>query len=341
MQEELNQFCRNKVWTLVPFPYEKIAISSKWVFKNKKDELGTIIKNKARLDDKGISICQEKYTKDLLNKYDIYDSSSVKKPMVSPNNLGPDLAGKPVNETLYRGMIGSLIYLTVPERYSIVVTWYPKCLGFYLKGYSDSDYVGYNMDRKSTSCACQLLEGKLVFWSVKKQQSVAMSSAEDNYVAAVGCCVNILWMKSQLSDYDIYYNMVPIFYENTSAIVISNNPLLHSRIKHIGLETSGALPQKRKKSKTQTTSLVQTTTTPPKEKVPTKDYDKTQSVSSGQSTHPQDTEGNTQHAINGFHLPLKEGTRSSKHLPEGKPTDSKDQGKHDADVVNAEVLQLS
>ncbi|GKG00707.1 hypothetical protein Tco_0302397, partial [Tanacetum coccineum] len=64
------------------------------------------------------------------------------------------------------------------------------------KGYSDFDYVGCNIDRKSTSCACQLLGGKLVCWSAKKQQSVAMSSAKAEYVAAAGCCANILWMKS-------------------------------------------------------------------------------------------------------------------------------------------------
>ncbi|GKB84550.1 hypothetical protein Tco_0956822 [Tanacetum coccineum] len=53
--------------------------------------------------------------------------------------------------------------------------------------------------------ACQLLGGKLVWWSAKKQQSIAMSSAEAEYVAAAGCCANILWMKSQLTDYDIIY----------------------------------------------------------------------------------------------------------------------------------------
>ncbi|GKA52103.1 putative nuclease HARBI1 isoform X2 [Tanacetum coccineum] len=63
-------------------------------------------------DDKGISICQEQYTRNLLKKYEIHDSSSVKTPMVPPNNLGPDLAGKRVNETSYRGMSGSLMYLT-------------------------------------------------------------------------------------------------------------------------------------------------------------------------------------------------------------------------------------
>ena len=91
------------------------------------------------------------------------------------------------------------------------------------------------MDRKSTSGAYQILGNKLVCWSAKKQQSVAMSSAEAEYVAAAGCCAIILWMKSQLSDYDIHYKMVPIFCDNTSAIAISNNPVLHSRTKHIDI----------------------------------------------------------------------------------------------------------
>ncbi|GKG22298.1 hypothetical protein Tco_0387601, partial [Tanacetum coccineum] len=83
--------------------------------------------------------------------------------------------------------------------------WYPKCLGFDLKGYSNSDYAGCNMDRKSTLGAYMLLGGKLVCWSDKKQQSVAMSSTEAAYVATASCCANILWMKSQLTDYDIIY----------------------------------------------------------------------------------------------------------------------------------------
>nr|GEY82793.1 hypothetical protein [Tanacetum cinerariifolium] len=87
--------------------------------------------------------------------------------------------------------------------------YYLKCSAFDLKRYSDSDYVGCNMDRYSTSDA--------------------------KYVAATRCCASILWMKSQLGDYDIYYKMVPIFYDNTSAIAISNNPVFHSRTKHIDI----------------------------------------------------------------------------------------------------------
>nr|GEZ57157.1 retrovirus-related Pol polyprotein from transposon TNT 1-94 [Tanacetum cinerariifolium] len=91
------------------------------------------------------------------------------------------------------------------------------------------------MDRKSTSGACQLLGGKLVCWSARKHQSIAMSSAKAEYVATARCCANILWMKSQLTGYDIIYEKVPIFCDNTSAITISNNPILHSRTKHIDI----------------------------------------------------------------------------------------------------------
>ena len=62
-----------------------------------------------------------------------------------------------------------------------------------------------------------------------------MSSAEAEYVVAAGCCANVLWMKSQLSDYGIQYKMLPIFCDNTSAIAISNNPVLHQRTKHIDI----------------------------------------------------------------------------------------------------------
>nr|GEX32245.1 uncharacterized mitochondrial protein AtMg00810-like [Tanacetum cinerariifolium] len=91
--------------------------------------------------------------------------------------------------------------------------YYLKCLGFDLKRYSDSNYVGCNMDRKSSSGSCQILGGKLVCWSAKKQQLVVMSSAKAEYVTADVCCASILWMKSKLSDYDIHYKIpVPLQY---------------------------------------------------------------------------------------------------------------------------------
>ncbi|GJR39458.1 hypothetical protein Tco_1215142 [Tanacetum coccineum] len=128
--------------------------------------------------------------------------------MAPPNNLGPDLNGKAVNETQYKGMIGSLMYL---KNTPSLGPWYPKCSVLDLKGYPNSECSGCNMDRKSTSGACQLLG------------------------AADGCCANILWIKSQLTEYDIIYENVPIFCDNISATVILNNSVLHLRTNHIDI----------------------------------------------------------------------------------------------------------
>nr|GEV18103.1 retrovirus-related Pol polyprotein from transposon TNT 1-94 [Tanacetum cinerariifolium] len=75
----------------------------------------------------------------------------------------------------------------------------------------------------------------LVCWSAKKQTFVAMSSVEAEDAAAAGCCAQVLWIKSQLAYYDVLYDKVPIFCDNTSVIAISNNPMFHSRIKHIDI----------------------------------------------------------------------------------------------------------
>ena len=74
--------------------------------------------------------------------------------------------------------------------------WYPRDSGFELMGYSDSDYAGCKIERKSTFGRCQFLGGKLVSWSSKKQTSVPTSNAEAEYVAAASCSAQILWMKS-------------------------------------------------------------------------------------------------------------------------------------------------
>ncbi|GJY84204.1 retrovirus-related pol polyprotein from transposon TNT 1-94 [Tanacetum coccineum] len=192
-------------------------------------------------DSKGIFICQEKYVNDLLKKYDLVDCALVKCPMLSPNNLGPDESGVSVNETQYQANPKESYLVAVKRIFRYLKStpnlglWYPKGSSFDLKVYSDSDYAGCNLDRKITSGGCQILRGNLVCWSAKKQTYVAMSSPEAEYVAAAGCCAQVLWITSQLADYDVLYNKVAIFCDNTSAIAISNNPVLHSRTKHIDI----------------------------------------------------------------------------------------------------------
>jgi hypothetical protein len=103
--------------------------------------------------------------------------------------------------------------------------WYPKGARFQLVGYSDSDYAGCKIDRKSTSGGCHLLGRSLVSWSSKKQNSVALSTAEAEYIATRACCVQILYMKQTLLDYGVVLDKVPLLCDNESAIKIANNPV--------------------------------------------------------------------------------------------------------------------
>ncbi|GJX47461.1 retrovirus-related pol polyprotein from transposon TNT 1-94 [Tanacetum coccineum] len=169
-------------------------------------------------DFKGIFICQEKYVKDLLKKYDLADSASVKCPMLPRNNLGPDESGVSVNDTLFKDMIGSLMYL-IGSRLDIQ--------------FSTCFYAMYQVNPKES----HLVAVKRIF-SAKKQSSAAMSSAKAEYVDVIGCYAQVLWIKSQLVDYDVLYDKVLILCDNTSAIVIFNNPVLHSRTKHIDISNA-------------------------------------------------------------------------------------------------------
>ena len=111
--------------------------------------------------------------------------------------------------------------------------FYPRDVFFDLVGYSDADFGGFKVDRKSTSGTCQFLGQSLVSWHSKKQNSVALSTAEAEYVAAGSCCAQILWIKHQLEDFNLSYDHIPILCDNTSAICLTKNPIQHSRTKHI------------------------------------------------------------------------------------------------------------
>jgi hypothetical protein len=116
-----------------------------------------------------------------------------------------------------------------------LVLWYPKGSTFDLLGYSDSDYAGCKVDRKSTIGTCQFLGRSLVSWSSKKQNSVALSTAEAVNVEAGACCAQLLWMKQTLSDYGCEFSNIPLLCDNESAIKLANNLIQHSRTKHIDI----------------------------------------------------------------------------------------------------------
>ena len=120
-------------------------------------------------------------------------------------------------------------------RYPNFGLWYPKGSNFNLLGYSNSDYAGCKVERKSTSGTCQFLRRSLVSQSSKKQNSIALSTAKAEYVAGGACCAQLLWMKQTLNDYGCRFTKILLLCDNESAIKIANNPISHSRTKHIDI----------------------------------------------------------------------------------------------------------
>ena len=111
--------------------------------------------------------------------------------------------------------------------------WYLRDSNNCRVGYSDADWAGCVDDRKSTSGRCFYLEKNLVSWMNKKQNSVSLSTAEAEYIAASSCCAQLLWMKKLLHDNGISQDTMCIFFDNKSATDLSKNPVQHSKSKHI------------------------------------------------------------------------------------------------------------
>jgi hypothetical protein len=217
---------------------------------------------------RGTFISQTKYIQDTLKKFGMKNGKPIKTPMGTNGHLDLDTGGKSIDQKVYRSMIGSLLYLCASRpdimlfvcmcarfqanlkevhlravkrimRYLVYTPkfglWYPKGSTFDLIGYSDADYAGCKIDRKSTSETCQFLVRSLVSWTSKKQNSVALSTAEAEYIAASHCCVQLLWMRQTLRDYGYKLSKVPLLCDNESAIRMADNPVEHSHTKHIDI----------------------------------------------------------------------------------------------------------
>ncbi|GKC50299.1 ribonuclease H-like domain-containing protein, partial [Tanacetum coccineum] len=111
--------------------------------------------------------------------------------------------------------------------------WYPKDSPFILEAFSDSDYAGASLDRKSTTGGCQFLGSRLISWQCKKQTVVANSTTEAEYIAASHCCGQVLWIQNQMLDYGYNFMQTKIHVDNESAICVVKNPVYHSKTKHI------------------------------------------------------------------------------------------------------------
>jgi hypothetical protein len=113
--------------------------------------------------------------------------------------------------------------------------WYPKGYTFTLLGYSDSDYADCRVEQNSTSGTCQFLGRSLVSWSSKKQNSIVLSTAEAEYVTTDACCAQLIWMKQTLRDFGCEQSKIPLLCDNEGAIKLADNPVNHSRTKHIDI----------------------------------------------------------------------------------------------------------
>eukprot|EP00253_Pinus_taeda_P026342 PITA_26342 len=154
----------------------------------------------------GIFLSQTKYLKQILKKYGMEDSKPVSTPMVTGCSLSANDESAAVHQPPYRSMI-------------------------------DVDWAGSMDDRKSTSGGAFFMGSRLVSWFSKKQSSIALSTAEAEYVAPAACCTQLLWMMQTLQDFQITCTPpITIFCDNTSAIIISKNLVMHSKAKHIPIK---------------------------------------------------------------------------------------------------------
>lgn len=217
--------------------------------------------------EEGIYMCQRKFAREVLERFGMESSNGVKNPIVPGVKLSKKGGGVAVDTTLYKQIIGSLMYLTVTRpdlafvvglasrfmenpteaHFAVVkrVLRYVKDtieLGImYNRGgsrefeaYTDSDYAGDLDDRKSTSGSVFLMAGGAVSWSSKKQPIVALSTTEAEYIAAVSCATQGIWMTRVLGEFgEEYGDCITIKCDNSSAIQLSKNPVHHGRSKHI------------------------------------------------------------------------------------------------------------
>nr|GEY55795.1 integrase, catalytic region, zinc finger, CCHC-type, peptidase aspartic, catalytic [Tanacetum cinerariifolium] len=257
MQDEIHEFGRLQVWELVPQPDCIMIIALKWIYKVKLDEYGDVLKNKARLVAKGyrqeegidfeesfapiarieairifianaasknMTIYQMDVKTAFLNgelKEEVYKfgmdlCDPVDTPIVDQLKLDEDPLGILVDQTRFRSMVGSLMYLTAsrPDLVFVVCMcaryqglWYPKDTAIALTAYADADHTG-----------CQDTQRKA------------------EYIAMFGCCAQILWMRSQLTDYDFAFNKIPMYCDNHSAIALCCNNVQHSQSKYIDIQ---------------------------------------------------------------------------------------------------------
>ncbi|GJV43477.1 ribonuclease H-like domain-containing protein [Tanacetum coccineum] len=263
------------------------VIGTKWVYKNKRDERGVVVRNKARLvaqgytheedeevyvlqppgfvdpdhpkkvykvvkalfqmssmgeltfflglqvkqNKAGIFISQDKYVAEILKKFDLVNVKAAITPMETKVALTKDEEAIDVDVHL------SLPRLHITKHVKRIFKylkgkpnlglWYPRESPFDLEAFSDSDYGGSNLDRKSTTGGCQFLGQRLISWQCKKQTIVATSTTEAEYVAAANCCGQVLWVQNQLSG---FAEIVDFLRGSNLRYALTSNPTIYDSL---------------------------------------------------------------------------------------------------------------
>nr|GEV40243.1 retrotransposon protein, putative, Ty1-copia subclass [Tanacetum cinerariifolium] len=233
-----------------------------WIYKVKLDELGGILKNKARLvargyrQEEGIDF-EESFApvarlEDILiflayaahKNMVIYQMDAktaflnVDTHMVEKSKLDEDKKGKPLIRRITVARPTKKHIHAVKRIFQYLRgtinrgLWYSKDSSVALTTFADVDHAGCQDTRRSTSGILQFLGERLISWSSKRKKSAAISSTEDEYVALSGCCAQVLWMRSQLTDYGLGFNKIPIsskYFKTCQrwlAIISDSNPVI-------------------------------------------------------------------------------------------------------------------
>jgi hypothetical protein len=229
-------------------------------------ELQFFLRLQIKQSKEGTFVHQSKYTKKIVRKFKMEDSKAMATPISTTTALDAEEEGEHVDQKEYRSMIGSLLYLTATKpdiQFSACLCarfqaspwtshrqvvkrifrylrhtpdfglWYSTSSSLALHGFSDTDFAGYQLDRKSTSWDLPVFG---FFFSVLVfPQTVECSqfTTEAEYVVVASCCSQLLWITYSMSDFGDEYTHVPLQCDSTSAISVAKNPVLHSKIKHI------------------------------------------------------------------------------------------------------------
>jgi hypothetical protein len=217
-----------------------------------------------------VFICQKKYAKEILKKFKLEECREMNTPMNSKEKLCKEDGTEKIDQVYFRSLVGCLMYLTAtrPDILNAVSIlsrfmhcaseWhlkaakrvlryvkgtcdfgikFTKSKEFKLVGFSDSDWGGSTDDMKSTSGYCFTLGSGVFSWSSKKQETVAQSTAEAEFVAATAAVNQAMWLRKILSDLHLDHKEdTKIFVDNQAAIAISHNPVFHGKTKHFNIK---------------------------------------------------------------------------------------------------------